>query len=207
MFELVPDGRTKTANAISYFAHVYLERKGAFPTQLWIYKLLALLDFRVLKSMGAPCLGLIYDAHANGPVPRDIYDNRDIPNPRTNNLYVFKRGTTETSLPCYFVEPKDEPELQYFSDFELDTIEQLCDDFLSPERNLKYLIEATHREIRSWQVAWDIAQKNNRKSLQMEYEDEFPGLSEKSEDTLTLAEDAFLMYCGIRSLEEALCES
>lgn len=66
----------KIEHAIAFFAGKFRSARGFWPAQMWIYKLLALLDFRMLMATGRPCLGMQYLAVENGPVPQELYDNR-----------------------------------------------------------------------------------------------------------------------------------
>ena len=67
---MILNQRQKVENAVAYFAQEYRRAYKRWPAQMWIYKLLALLDFRILKATGRPCLGLDYFAMENGPVPQ-----------------------------------------------------------------------------------------------------------------------------------------
>lgn len=56
----------KLENAIAFFARRFYESRGFWPSQEWIENLLCLLDFRMLKETGRPCIGLNYEATKNG---------------------------------------------------------------------------------------------------------------------------------------------
>ena len=83
----IPFQKEKIENAISYFAaeHTKITRQPLFQTAL--YKYLAFFDFEILKKAGTPALGLKYSAMDKGPIPIDIYSQRE--NYKTERPYYF----------------------------------------------------------------------------------------------------------------------
>ena len=56
----------KLENAVAFFAKRFHENRGFWPSEKWIANLLCLLDFRMLKKTGCPCIGLQYEATKDG---------------------------------------------------------------------------------------------------------------------------------------------
>ena len=191
---MIPYREQKIENAIAYFASEFHGCKGYYPSQTWIYKFLALLDFRSLKKNGIPCLGLEYDAMQYGPVPCRLYDGR--PGLETDN---FRFVTTKDG--GWRVEAKEDPDLDFFSDDELDVMDEILVAYTQTDSDLDTLINDAHKEIVAWKKAWDLAVKEGRGRMPMEYADEFRDLSKKKED-LTPEEERFLYYKAITAIEE-----
>lgn len=190
----------KIENAIVYFSSEFKKRKGYFPRQTWIYKFLALLDFRMLKKFGMPCLGLPYDAMQFGPVPTSIYNKRE-GGSREDKYYFIKVNQCQNG---YRVETYVEPDLDFFSDNEMDVMDEIVEQYISPNANLDAIIEGAHKEILSWKHAWDLAQRENRNKMSMEYSDEFPGIAKKTAEQLTPEEERFLWYKSVSAMEECM---
>lgn len=193
---MIPYREENLKNAIAYFSSEFYSRKKYFPRQTWIYKFLTLLDFRMLKKTGVPCIGLEYNAMKYGPVPPLLYDAR-------NELKTDKYRFVTTSDGGSKVEPLDEPDLDYFSDNELDVMDGILDAYTQDDVDLETLIKDAHKEIKAWKKAWAIAEKVGRGKIPMEYEDEFDDLFQKAEEDLTPEEERFLCYRDIAAMEEA----
>lgn len=194
--KMIPFRKQKFENAVAYFAFEFNRRKGYYPRQTWIYKFLALLDFRSLKKTGVPCIGLEYDAMKFGPVPNILYNSRSC-------LRFKKFKFIKTADGGFRVEPVGKPNLDYFADDEIDLMEEILDDYTRDGVNLDNLIANAHKEIKAWNKAWDIAIKYGRGRMPMRYEDEFDDLSKKSENELTPEEEYFLVYKSMKDTEEA----
>ncbi|MDR3279837.1 MAG: SocA family protein [Synergistaceae bacterium] len=199
---MIPFQEQKTDNAIAYFASGYKARTGSYPFQMWLYKALALLDFTILREKGTPCLGLDYEAMNMGPVPVNFYFAVRNGRPPVGKKYQF------VLLPDMkaHVENTSEPDLDYFSDSEIDTMDDILDKFSVGSGDIDALIDRTHEGIRAWKTAWALANKNNRRRMEMNYSDEFEGLLEKDEKDLTPQEERFICYMEMVSKEKALIE-
>lgn len=191
----------KLENAIAFFASEFHKRKNYWPAQMWIYKLLALLDFRILMATGRPCFGIEYKAMANGPVPSVLYSTRYDGTP--NSSYQF----IQVGYKRINIEALKEPDLDYFSDRVIDEMHNLVREFIDSGKELKDLINETHK-LRSWKAARKDAEEIGRDSIPMRYEDEFeenPML--KDSDNLTFQEENFVEYETHRKEEEELEET
>src|SRR6056297_154822 len=191
---MIPYREQKIKNAIAYFASEFHNRRNYYPRQTWIYKFIALLDFRVLKKTGMPCLGLEYNAMQFGPVPRRLYDARD-------GLETDKFCFVATADGGSRVESKGVPEIDYFSDDELDVMDEILDVYAQGGVDLETLIRDAHKEIKAWNKAWSLAQQVDKGKMPMDYADEFEGLKNKSPEDLTLEEERFLHHQDMTELE------
>lgn len=190
---MIPFREEKIKNAVACFALGFLKRQGYPPRQTWIYKFLALLDFRMLRKTGSPSLGLEYDAMKFGPVPARLYDQRF-------GLKTDKFRFVATGDGGSRVEPCGEPDLDFFSDDELHEIDNILSVYAAEEANLERLINDAHKEIRAWNRAWEVALKVGRGRMPMEYEDEFENLSKEDP---TPVEERFFLYRDMAALEAA----
>ena len=189
--EMIPFREQKIKNAIAYFASEVYARRCYYPRQTWIYKFLALLDYRMLRKTGIPCLGLEYYAMQYGPVPVRLYDQRfDLKTDKFQFIRTDDGGSR--------VEPCGTPDLDFFSDDELDVMDAILSVYAGTD--LETLINDAHKEIRAWNKAWEIAQKVGRGRMPMEYADEFIDLA--GED-LTPEEEHFLCYLDMLAIEAA----
>jgi len=180
--------KEKIENAICFFAYEYLKRTNRNIPQTILYKMLAFLDFDVLKNIGKPSLELEYRAMRNGPVPIEIYDNRRIP--YETECFKF----VQTSLQNFVIESKKEPDLDYFSDYELKAMREIITKYghskISQKDLSKLICNDSHNEINAWKIAWD--RKENSK---IEYDDVFDrDIFSKSDSELSTAEKTYLIY-------------
>jgi len=188
----------KIENAIAYFASEYYKRKGYASTQMWIYKLLALLDFRILKKTGTPCLGLDYSAMEMGPVPIQLYEEIKKKQAFVKGKVSFQSSASATTGKVHvYVTNTEEPDLDFFSDIELSEMEVLLEETTQPDMNIDDVIEKAHEEIRSWEIAWNKAKNEHKHIMPMDYADEFDSIAEKSESELSPEEERFLCYQGM----------
>lgn len=197
--------KQKIENAIAYFASEYKRRKGSEPTQMWLYKFLALFDFRMLKEKGTPSLGLVYHAMKMGPVPIKIYSaiqkagRKNESRVERDKSFFLLVPSEDNSLKA-FVHANGDPDLDYFTNRELDAMDAILDECIE-ELNLNGLIDLTHNEIRSWNIAWEKAKALGQGAREMDYADEFDNLYEKPEEDLTPEEEQFLCYRGMLKKE------
>lgn len=186
---MILNQKQKIENAIAFFASEYKRARGYWPAQMWIYKLLALLDYRILLATGRPCLGLEYLAMDNGPVPQYLYYHRQ--GGTRSDVFIFKPVTSKGRFNIIALK---EPDLDYFSDRVVDEMENLSAEFICSNKSLNDVIEATH-ELAAWNRARCAAQQCGRNRMLMEYADAFPvNPSEKAPEELTWQEEAFLTY-------------
>ena len=185
----------KTNNAICFFAReVYKLRKQYLPQTL-LYKFLSYLDFSSIEKLGKPALELEYRAYKNGPVPVGIYNNRE--GYQTDCFKFEKRGTNK-----FVVISTKEADLDYFSEFEIETMNDLIDKYIKNNLDMKQIIdnicENSHDEIKAWKVAYD-----KKKNSRINYSDTFGEINKKESNKLSIQEERFLVYHSFKN--KSLC--
>ncbi len=177
----------KINNAICYFASEYKKRAERNICQTILYKMLAFLDFIILERTGKPALELEYKAMQKGPVPREIYDNRGIP--YETECFKFVRIGPQN----YIIEHKQEPDMDYFSNYEKETMEEIISRYSNKNVTQKEITETicddSHKEIKAWELAW-----NKKKNSIIDYDYVFGNISFKPESELSQAESMYLTY-------------
>ena len=185
----------KINNAICFFAwEVYKLRKRYLPQTL-LYKFLSYLDFSSIEKLGKPALELEYRAYKNGPVPVGIYNNRE--GYQTDCFKFEKRGTNK-----FVVISTKESDLDYFSEFEIETMNDLIDKYIKNNLDMKQIIdnicEDSHNEIKAWKVAYD-----RKKNSRIDYSDTFGEIDKKESNKLSIQEERFLVYHSFKN--KSLC--
>ena len=178
--------REKIENAICFFAqeHKKLTKQPLY--QIYLFKYLAFLDFECLKNTGRPSLGLKYLAMERGPVPIDIYNQRDS---YKSDCFEFTRVDNDK----YVIELKGRPDLGYFSPYEISQMKRLVEIFADRWVKSNEMSEASHEEIKAWRKAW----KKKKNSI-IRFEDEFDeDILFKDPEKLSSAEEAFLINEGV----------
>lgn len=188
---MIPYQKQKIENAICFFASEYKKRTNHYLYSTYIYKFLAFLDFECIKENGRPSLGLTYIAMKRGPVPREIYNERKYLN---CDCFEFKLESKDKvngkEIERFIVVPKGEPNLDYFSDFEIDEMYRLIEIYADNFVKTSDISEASHETILSWKRAF-----RNKPNSIMEYTDEFPGnIKSKTYEKLSLQEENLLSY-------------
>ncbi|MBW8003069.1 MAG: DUF4065 domain-containing protein [Planctomycetes bacterium] len=182
--------KERIENAICYFAREHQKRAQKPAYQTYIYKYLALFDFRVLEKTGKPALDIEYDAYERGPVPRPLYNTRSF---HKNQCYKFK-PEGENSI---IIEPARRPNLNFFSEFEIEIMNQILAQYAHPWITTDILNEASH-EIPAWQKVW--SRRGDRSKVPMSYDDNFDNINNKSESELTREEDTYLVYKALKTI-------
>lgn len=182
-----PYQKERLENAICYFAKEHKDRSGKPLYQTFLYKYLAFLDFMSQEETGRPAFGIMYRAMENGPVPIDLYNQR---HDYETDLFVFIPLEEEKVI----IIPKGEPDLDLFSEFEIQQMSTLLDRFAKPGVKSKDICAASH-SIKAWKKAW--LREHNSK---IDYIDTFDNIDQKSETELSIEEERFLVYRGAESL-------
>lgn len=186
--------KEKIDNAICFFAKKHKEKTSKNLYQTFLYKYLAFLEFNILKKTGHPVFDLDFLAFERGPVPKEIYDNRKN---LDNELFKFERisdneyGVKE----IYIIVSKSDPDLDYFSDIEIEEMNNLITIFATQYATSSIISEASHEKIKAWKKTW----KNNPNGL-MNYDFTFEGdLHDKPEKSLSFAEECYLTFKAIQN--------
>lgn len=189
---MIPYQKEKIENAICFFALEHYTETGCYLYQTFLYKYLAFLDFNTLEKIGRPSLGLTYRALEQGPVPCEIYDKRKH---YTTELFEFELVDREKN--AYVIIPKKEPNLDYFSDCEIEIMDTLIEEYAHAYVSSDESIEASHQRILAWKRTWQ-----HKKNDFIKYIDNFPeDILNKPEAELSLPEQHFVHFLTLEKLE------
>lgn len=177
-------------NVVSYISQKYFQAFQKNITQTLLFKILALFDFRVLKQNGRPCLELSYTARDRGPVPEQLY-NVDLSEYKTFKIKDKKNGDYKTR---YFISVKT-PNLDYLAPSEQKILNLLVEDIIKNKINGSKASDITHKEILAWKTAY-----NAKHNSVMSYEDEFPGIKDKTINEMTIPELNFKKYMELSNV-------
>jgi uncharacterized phage-associated protein len=177
--------KEKIENAICFFANEHKRRTRKELFQTFLYKYLAFLDFESLSETGVPILGLHYLALERGPVPQEIYRNNQY---KTSDCYEFKGINGKT-----IIIPKKKPDLDYFSEYELEKMERLVEIFAQTTLTSAHISEASHDEIKAWKRARKL-NPNKEIDYLLQFDSD---LLEKKEKDLSPAEENFIIYSSL----------
>jgi hypothetical protein len=97
-------------------------------------------------------LELTYKAMEHGPVPMEIYSNRDKPN--YFSKVIFEPSQTKSGKPIYVVKPNGTFDSDYFAKAELDEMNDLIDMFAQQWVSATEMSEASHQAIQAWKKTY-----------------------------------------------------
>jgi hypothetical protein len=139
-------------NALLFFALNHYKKTKKYLSQTFLYKYLAFFEFRYLKTAGDMPLELTYKAMDHGPVPMEIYDNRD--NPGYFSKVIFEPVQTKSGGTGYLIKPNGKFDSDYFAEDELDEMNSLISIFAQQWVGAAEMSEASHQAIRAWKTAY-----------------------------------------------------
>ncbi len=125
--------------------------------------------------------GLSYGALKDGPVPMDLYKNRD---QIKNDVFEFKQIDNEK----YIVEANKEANIRYFSEYEIGKMNELLNKYSRKGVVVRTVNDDSH-QIRAW--------KETEEDKLIDYDDMFENLPNKSREDLTPEEESYLIYKSI----------
>jgi uncharacterized phage-associated protein len=170
-----------------FFAQEHHKKTHRYLSQTALYKYLAFFEFRYLKSHGEMPLDLEYKAMEHGPVPIEIYANRETKN-------YFTLVSFEPVGSGIIVKPAGKFNPDYFAETELDEMCYLIDIFAQQWIGAGVMSKASHDNIR----AWDITYKK-RPNQTINPIDEFDrDILEIPEEELTPQEERYLTQKAIK---------
>ncbi len=185
--------KEKIENAICFFALEHKKHTGKDLNQTSLYKYLAFLDFDSVKDTGQPALELNYKAMMNGPVPMDIYANKE-----SIKSCCFHFQKREGDKWYVVTEKGAKADLDYFSDYEIEKMQRLITIFANKDVYASHMSESTHQNILAWKRAW-----REKQNGMIDFKLMFRGdINEKSEEELSDAEKHFLIYRAMESMSE-----
>jgi uncharacterized phage-associated protein len=185
---MIPYRKEKLENAICFFALNHRLLSGKPLTQTYLYKYLAFLDFRTVRETGIPALDLEYRAMERGPVPHKLYNERHDKKTESYEFIKQEKGIV-------IIEPKANPNLDYFSDIEKEIMVALVRKYAKKYSTTDEICEDSHKQILAWQRTYS-QQKNKIIDYKLMFRDDI--LSKKEED-LTPAEESYLTFIAFKS--------
>lgn len=139
-------------NAILFFALNHHKKTKIFLSQTFLYKYLAFFEFRYLKKVGDMPLELTYKAMERGPVPMEIYSNRD--NPEYFSKVIFEPSAMEDGKTKYTIKPKGAFNADYFADAEIEEMKNLVEIFAEKWVRATDMSDASHQDIKAWKTTY-----------------------------------------------------
>lgn len=175
-------------NLVGLIASEFKAGRGKPLSQTYLWKFLALFEFKVLEKVGYPPLGLKYAAMPKGPVPIDLYEAAKDLAPICDTVNVLDGGSSpKGKIRNIEAQPDFEFSSEFFSDLEIDIIDELLDVFLNPKFVSDDASELSHESIRAWREAWEEATLNGLESSPMSFDATFPELETATEEHLSSA--------------------
>jgi len=135
-------------NALLFFAQNHYKKTKNYLSQTFLYKYLAFFEFRYLKAAGDMPLELTYKAMERGPVPMEIYSNRD--KPGYFSKVIFEPIQTKGGKTGYVVKPNGKFDPDYFAVAELEEMNNLIEMFAQRWVGSTEMSEASHQAIKAW---------------------------------------------------------
>jgi uncharacterized phage-associated protein len=138
--------REKLLHAIVFFV---TNTKRCQKTKL--FKLLFLLDFGVFRATGKSVTGLRYFAWPKGPVPKDLFEEFDSPEPDLAALVALRRADLADPEELGFgvsITAKKNFNASLFTRREIETMERLAEIYLDAKAS--DMVEVTHLAQRPW---------------------------------------------------------
>lgn len=173
--------------AMLFFAREHHKKTRRYLSQTALYKYLAFFEFRYLKSYGEMPLELEYRAMEYGPVPIEIYANREV------GAY-FTLVSFEPSGNGFIVKPTGKFNSDYFAETELEEMRSLIEIFAQQWVGAAVMSNASHKDIRAWRVAYKEHPNQTINPI-----DEFErNILEIPEEELTPQEERYLTQKAIR---------
>jgi uncharacterized phage-associated protein len=158
---LITHNREKLLNAIVYFS-----KHTSLCGITKLFKLLYFLDFEHYKLTGRSVTGLNYFAWKMGPVPADLYEELNVPEPDLAEAVKITPTKTKYNKDMILIEARAEFDPSNFTKRELDLLKGLADRY-----DLSYadeMIEATHVETLPWHQVYNV-EHNRRGAIPYEY--------------------------------------
>lgn len=186
---MIPYQKEKIDNAICFFANEHLTKAKKPLYQTYLYKYLALFDFQHLKEQGIPALDLKYKAMERGPVPIDIYSQRDN---IKSECFEFRSDSGGN----WVVIPKGKkPDMDFFSPAEIKIMKTLIEIYAQQWIKANDMSDASHQTILAWKRTW-----KKQPNTFIDYADEFDGeIMKKKDQDLTYQEEVYLTHKAMKN--------
>ena len=187
---MIPYQQEKIDNAICFFAKEHYSRTRHRLYQTFLYKYLALFEFKYLKSYGVFPLGLTWRAMPKGPVPVELYDKRH--DPCLSNAYAFRKEQNSNII----VLPGKSLNLDYFNHREIGIMKNLLEIYAQAYVTARLMSDASHEEIQAWRKTW-AKNPNGIIDASLEFSS---NLYEKAETAAGFPEEVFLVNKGLSKI-------
>ena len=182
----------KINNAICFFADEVYKRTQKYLPQTLLYKFLAYLDFYSVEKLGKPALELKYNACEKGPLPLEIYNKRE---DYESDCFKFLKRKNEK----YIIISKNEANLDYFSEYEIEIMNNLLKKYVRKNLPMTKIIDKicddSHNDIKAYKVAYD-----KKENSEIDYSDTFGEIDKKEYDKLSIQEERFLVFRGLKNM-------
>lgn len=174
-------------NILLFFALEHYKTTKKYLSQTALYKYIAFFEFRHLKNRGDMPLELNYRAMEHGPVPIDIYDHRE--EKHYFSKVIFEKFKLINGQEAIMIKPNGKFEDDYFSENELEELNNLIEIFAQQWIDSKIMSDSSHQALISWRKTY----KNNPNAF-IDPKDEFEKdiLSLPIED-LTATEERYIL--------------
>lgn len=187
--------KERVDNAVLFFASEHYKKTRKYLSQTALYKYLAFFEFRTLKDTGDMPLELQYIAMPHGPVPKEIYENRE--NPAYFASVSFEPVRLKNEKTGYIVKPQGKFNADYFSAAEMEEMKNLIDIFAQKWVDSAIMSDASHKAIKAWKKTFD----NNTPNRYIDPVNEFDrDIYDVPEENLTTQELRYLMSRKMREL-------
>lgn len=185
---MIPYNKERIDNAILFFAKEYKRKTRKYLYQTQLYKFLGFFDFMGQERFGTPPLNLEYVAMERGPVPIEIYKNRNSIN---ESLYSFEKIENEV----YQVYPKGKVNLDFFSKNEIELMKELIEIYADIFVKTKDISDASHQRINAWKKTW-----NTKPNSLIDYDLTFNAdIYDKNSEKLSIAEENYITFKTLQS--------
>ena len=174
---LITHEREKLIQAVIYFA-----QNTKFCGKVKLFKLLYFLDFEHYKITGRSVTGLKYCAWKMGPVPTELFDELETPEPDMAEALEISEIPTYRGNKMLSLKPLKEFSSELFTKRELKMLETLAREYEST--NADDMIEATHLENLPWDKVY-----NQEKSPRAEIPYTYALRTDEQEEMLKLIQE------------------
>jgi uncharacterized phage-associated protein len=193
---MIPYRQERIDNTLLFFAQTHYKKTKKYLSQTFLYKYLAFFEFRYLKFAGDMPLELTYKAMKYGPVPMEIYENRDKQGyfPKV----IFEPLPLKDGKTGYLVKPNGKFEPDYFADAEIEEMNNLIEMFAQQWVKATDMSDMSHQAIKAWKKTYSV-QPNADIDPIKEFDRD---IMEVPEEALHTEELKYLMH---RKMAELIC--
>ena len=179
--------KERIQNAILFFTKEHHKKTKLYLSQTALYKYLAFFEFRSLKVKGKMPLELTYKAMEHGPVPVEIYHNKN--ESEFSSLVLWEEVSFKNGATGFIIKPNGKFNGDYFSANELKEMNALIEMFAQSWVSASVMSDASHQAIKAWKKTY----KENPNGT-IDPVDEFDrAFFNLPSDDLTAAEERYLI--------------